>query len=526
MRLDVLLRPRSIAILGASERPSIGRALMESAVTLGYDGQLYPINPKYTEILGQPLLSEHARAAGAARRGRAVRVLHAHRRELPHRRRPGRGRRRDLRRRVRRARRGRPSTSGRAGVHVSRGGDRAVRPQLHGHPQSASPELRLHAGGARSRRPCGQRGAGIAERLDLHRHAGRRPALRLEPRHLVRQRGGRQHGAVHRGARRRSRHQGHRHVHRVDCRPRAVRGGARPGGGCREAGGGPQGRPPGAHPARDRHPHGRPRRRVRCLLGDAARPSCHRGDRSRRAHRSDRRLPGRALAYRPAARRRHRLGRSGGADPRRGHRGRARASAVVVGGPQGDRARDRPRDGRRQPARRLGKRRLRDELAARARDAGRGGRRRHRVLQRQLRRRADGARRPAARLQPPARGRCRAEQQALLPDEHAPGRHAPRAGALPAPSTASPPSAVRGRASGRSISSRAGRRRRGRRAALPRRAATVSRACSAGARAPRSTSTTPSRSSPGTGCRSSASVSCGRSATRARRRPISATRSS
>jgi acyl-CoA synthetase (NDP forming) len=53
MRLDALLCPRSIAILGASERPSIGRALMESAATLGYDGRLYPINPKYTEILGQ-----------------------------------------------------------------------------------------------------------------------------------------------------------------------------------------------------------------------------------------------------------------------------------------------------------------------------------------------------------------------------------------------------------------------------------------------------------------------------------------
>jgi acyl-CoA synthetase (NDP forming) len=54
MRLDALFRPRSIAILGASERPSIGRALMESATTLGYAGPLYPINPKYTEILGQP----------------------------------------------------------------------------------------------------------------------------------------------------------------------------------------------------------------------------------------------------------------------------------------------------------------------------------------------------------------------------------------------------------------------------------------------------------------------------------------
>jgi acyl-CoA synthetase (NDP forming) len=53
VRLDALLRPRSIAILGASERPSIGRALLESAATLGYAGRVYPINPKYTELLGQ-----------------------------------------------------------------------------------------------------------------------------------------------------------------------------------------------------------------------------------------------------------------------------------------------------------------------------------------------------------------------------------------------------------------------------------------------------------------------------------------
>jgi CoA binding protein len=53
MRLDALLRPRSIAILGASERASIGRALMESAATLDYEGRLYPINPSYTEILEQ-----------------------------------------------------------------------------------------------------------------------------------------------------------------------------------------------------------------------------------------------------------------------------------------------------------------------------------------------------------------------------------------------------------------------------------------------------------------------------------------
>jgi acyl-CoA synthetase (NDP forming) len=53
MPLDALLRPRSIAVLGASERPSIGRALMESATRLGFDGTMYPINPRYPEVLGQ-----------------------------------------------------------------------------------------------------------------------------------------------------------------------------------------------------------------------------------------------------------------------------------------------------------------------------------------------------------------------------------------------------------------------------------------------------------------------------------------
>ncbi len=53
MRLDAVLRPRSIAILGASERPSIGRALIESLDTLGFQGSIYPINPRYETLLGR-----------------------------------------------------------------------------------------------------------------------------------------------------------------------------------------------------------------------------------------------------------------------------------------------------------------------------------------------------------------------------------------------------------------------------------------------------------------------------------------
>ena len=53
MRLDALLRPRSVAVLGASERPSIGRTLIESLEGLGFPGEIYPINPKYETVLGR-----------------------------------------------------------------------------------------------------------------------------------------------------------------------------------------------------------------------------------------------------------------------------------------------------------------------------------------------------------------------------------------------------------------------------------------------------------------------------------------
>jgi acetate---CoA ligase (ADP-forming) len=52
MPLDALLRPQSIAILGASERPSIGRSLIVSAKNIGFAGKVYPINPRYPELLG------------------------------------------------------------------------------------------------------------------------------------------------------------------------------------------------------------------------------------------------------------------------------------------------------------------------------------------------------------------------------------------------------------------------------------------------------------------------------------------
>jgi acyl-CoA synthetase (NDP forming) len=53
MPIDALIKPRSVAVLGASERPSAGRWLIESLERIGFDGAIYPINPKYPTIAGR-----------------------------------------------------------------------------------------------------------------------------------------------------------------------------------------------------------------------------------------------------------------------------------------------------------------------------------------------------------------------------------------------------------------------------------------------------------------------------------------
>src|SRR5919109_4356399 len=53
MRLDPLLKPRSVAVLGASERPSIGRMIIESLDRVGFTGAIYPVNPRYETVLGR-----------------------------------------------------------------------------------------------------------------------------------------------------------------------------------------------------------------------------------------------------------------------------------------------------------------------------------------------------------------------------------------------------------------------------------------------------------------------------------------
>jgi len=51
--LEALFQPKSVAVIGASEQPgSIGRILTENLLKGGFDGQIFPVNPKYKELLG------------------------------------------------------------------------------------------------------------------------------------------------------------------------------------------------------------------------------------------------------------------------------------------------------------------------------------------------------------------------------------------------------------------------------------------------------------------------------------------
>jgi acyl-CoA synthetase (NDP forming) len=53
--IDALFAPRSIAVVGASERPSArSSALLRTLETLGYAGTILPVNPRYDTVGGRP----------------------------------------------------------------------------------------------------------------------------------------------------------------------------------------------------------------------------------------------------------------------------------------------------------------------------------------------------------------------------------------------------------------------------------------------------------------------------------------
>ena len=53
--LDKIFHPKSIAVVGASERKgSVGHAIMQNLVKSGYAGDIYPINAKHKKIWEGP----------------------------------------------------------------------------------------------------------------------------------------------------------------------------------------------------------------------------------------------------------------------------------------------------------------------------------------------------------------------------------------------------------------------------------------------------------------------------------------
>ena len=51
MRIDPLVAPRSVAVVGATDRPGPARQLIESLGSIGFTGAIYPVNPKYQTVL-------------------------------------------------------------------------------------------------------------------------------------------------------------------------------------------------------------------------------------------------------------------------------------------------------------------------------------------------------------------------------------------------------------------------------------------------------------------------------------------
>ena len=49
--LSTLFAPKSVAVFGASDRPdSVGQIVFRNMLESGFQGELYPINPKNPEV--------------------------------------------------------------------------------------------------------------------------------------------------------------------------------------------------------------------------------------------------------------------------------------------------------------------------------------------------------------------------------------------------------------------------------------------------------------------------------------------
>ena len=63
-----LFAPRSIAVIGASEKPgSIGHVILKNLLANGYKGRLVAVNPRYPTVLDQPCVASIEAASSSLR---------------------------------------------------------------------------------------------------------------------------------------------------------------------------------------------------------------------------------------------------------------------------------------------------------------------------------------------------------------------------------------------------------------------------------------------------------------------------
>jgi acetate---CoA ligase (ADP-forming) len=53
-RVGTLLRPTSVAVVGASDKPGVGQRVVANLRAVGFGGVIYPVNPRHAEVAGIP----------------------------------------------------------------------------------------------------------------------------------------------------------------------------------------------------------------------------------------------------------------------------------------------------------------------------------------------------------------------------------------------------------------------------------------------------------------------------------------
>src|SRR6056297_1416908 len=74
-KLSHLFRPSTIAVVGASEKPGPGLQVIENLQALGFKGEIYPVNPKYDEVLGLKCYSSLSAVKAAGKDIATVAIL-------------------------------------------------------------------------------------------------------------------------------------------------------------------------------------------------------------------------------------------------------------------------------------------------------------------------------------------------------------------------------------------------------------------------------------------------------------------